>query len=97
PDFTFVRNEAAAPPQRVDAYIPLEVNLAETNPQDGRYAGLIRARRGASPGAVEAAVNAVGRAIDARDFNGRGLKLYPVGLKADLISRIPPALVALLP
>src|SRR5262249_24284769 len=29
------------------------------------------------------------------DFNSRGLKLYPVGLKADVISRIRPALVAL--
>lgn len=94
-DFTFVRNDAAAPPQRVDAYIPLEDALAQTNPKFGRYAGLIRARRGASPEAVAAAVAAVGRAIDERDFSGRGLKLYPVGLKADVISRIRPALVVL--
>jgi len=94
PDFTFVRNEAAASPQRVDAYIPLTVNLAEPDRRGG-YAGLIRARRGASPGAVAAAVDLVGRAIDARDFNSRGLKLYSVGLKADVISRIRPALVVL--
>ena len=42
-----------------------------------------------------AAVDAVGRVINARDFAGRGLKLYPAGLKADTISRIQPALVAL--
>src|SRR5262247_3582071 len=94
PDFTLVRNDASAPPQRVDAYIPIG-DLARTNPRDGGDAGLIRARHGASPAAVAAAVNAVGRAIDARDFNSRGLKLYPVGLKADVISRIRPALVAL--
>jgi putative ABC transport system permease protein len=94
PDFSFVRNDASAPPQRVDAYIPIG-DLARTDPRDGGYAGLIRARHGASPAAVAAAVNAVGRAIDARDFNSRGLKLYPVGLKADVISRIRPALVAL--
>jgi putative ABC transport system permease protein len=94
PDFTFVRNDASAPPQRVDAYIPIG-DLARTDPRDGGYAGLIRARHGASPAAVAAAVNAVGRAIDARDFNSRGLKLYPVGLKADVISRIRPALVVL--
>jgi putative ABC transport system permease protein len=94
PDFTFVRNDEAAPPQRVDAYIPLAVNLAEPNWRGG-YAGLIRARRGASPSAVAAAVGLVGRAIDARDFNSRGLKLYSVGLKADVISRIRPALVVL--
>jgi ABC-type lipoprotein release transport system permease subunit len=44
---------------------------------------------------VAAAVGSVGRAIDARDFSSRGLKLYPVGLKADVISRIRPALVVL--
>jgi putative ABC transport system permease protein len=93
-DFTFVRNDATAPPQRVDAYIPLVVNLAEPDRRGG-YAGLIRARRGVSPGAVAAAVDLVGRAIDARDFNSRGLKLYSVGLKADVISRIRPALVVL--
>ncbi len=94
PDFTFVRNDAAAPPQRVDAYIPIR-DLERTNPRQGGYAGIIRARHGASPEAVAAAVDAVSRAIDARDFNSRGLKLYPVGLKADVISRIRPALVAL--
>jgi putative ABC transport system permease protein len=95
PEFTFVRNDAAAPPQRVDAFIPFAVRLAETNPQQGAYVGLIRARRGATPNGVSAAVEAVGRAIDARDFSSRGLKLYPAGLKADVISRIRPALVVL--
>jgi putative ABC transport system permease protein len=95
PEFTFARSDAAAPPQRVDAYIPTDVDLVRENSKFGRYAGLIRARRGASPQAVAAAVAAVGRAIDERDFSGRGLKLYPVGLKADLVSRIRPALVVL--
>jgi putative ABC transport system permease protein len=39
--------------------------------------------------------DAVGRAVDARDFKGRGLKLYPVGLKADLVSSVRPALLVL--
>jgi putative ABC transport system permease protein len=94
PEFTFVRNEPAGPPQPVDAFIPFAVHLAETN-ANGAYAGFVRARRGAAPDAVAAAVDAVGRTIDARDFKGRGLKLYPVGLKADVVSRIRPALVVL--
>jgi putative ABC transport system permease protein len=95
PDFSFVRNDAAAPPQRVDAYTPFEEDLARTSPQNGGFAGLIRVRRGASPAVVAAAVDVVGRVINARDFNSRGLKLYPVGLKADVVSRIRPALVVL--
>jgi putative ABC transport system permease protein len=93
-EFSFVRNEPAGPPQRVEAYIPFAVHLAETN-TNGAYAGFVRARRGASPDAVAAAVDTVGRTIDARDFSGRGLKLYPVGLKADVVSRIRPALIVL--
>ena len=95
PDFTFVRNDAAAPPQRVDAFIPFEARLEETNAQQGGYVGIIRARNGASPAQVTAAIDAVGRVVNVRDFNSRGLKLYSVGLKADVISRIRPALVVL--
>jgi putative ABC transport system permease protein len=95
PDFSFVRNDAAAPPQRVDAYTPFEVDLGRLNPQNGGFAALIRARRGASAAVIAAVIGAIGRVIDERDFNGRGLKLYPVALKADVLSRIRPALTAL--
>lgn len=95
PGFRFVRNEPHGKAQRVDAYVTFEVHLAETDPKAGGYSGLIRARRGASPEAVAAAVDAVGRVIDARDFEGRGLKLHPVGLKADLVARARPALLVL--
>lgn len=60
-----------------------------------RRNGLIRARRGTPPQTVAAAVDAVGRAVDARDFKSRGLKLYPIGLKPDLVSGARPALLAL--
>ena len=95
PTFSFVRNASLGPPQRADACIMSSMNLAETNPSAGSYAGLIRARRGSSPQQVGAAVTAVGRAIDARDFKNRGLKLYAVGLKPDLVSRVKPALLVL--
>jgi putative ABC transport system permease protein len=86
--FSFVRNASLGPPQSADAYITLPLHLAETNPNSGSYAGLIRARRGTPRESVAAAVAAVGRAVDARDFMGRGLKLYPVGLKQDLVTPV---------
>ncbi len=95
PEFTFLRNASLGPPQRGDAFTTLNVNLAETNPSAGSYAGLIRARRGTRPEAVAAAVSAVARTVDARDFKSRGLKLYPLGLKSDLVSGIRPALLVL--
>jgi putative ABC transport system permease protein len=94
-DFVFMRNSSLGAPQPVEAYTTFNVNLAETNPSGGSYAGLVRMRPGTSPDAAVAAVNAVGRIIDARDFKSRGLKLYPVGLKSDLVARVRPALIVL--
>lgn len=93
PGFTFFRNASLGSPQRADAFVPFDVNLAETNPNGGSFAGLIRVPRGTQPATVAAAVDAVGRAVDTRDFRGRGLRLYPVGLKPDLVSGVRPALL----
>ena len=93
--FSFMRNASLGPPQRADAFIPLSVILAETNPNGGSYAGLIRVQPDLPPEAVAAAVAAVGRTIDARDFRSRGVSLYPVSLQSDLVAAIRPALVVL--
>ena len=95
PGFAFVRDEALGPAQRVDAYTTFGFNLADTRAQAATFSALIRARRGTPPAAVAAAVDAVGRVVDRQDFAGRGLRLYPVGLKADLVSRVRPALLVL--
>jgi hypothetical protein len=60
-----------------------------------KYSAIIRARHDTPSEEVAAAVGAVSRVVDARDFRGRGLKLYPVGLKADVVARIRHALVVL--
>lgn len=95
PTFEFARHSSLGPPQHADAYTTFDVSLAETPSGAGSYAGLIRARRGSSSASVASAVAAVGRVIDHRDFQSRGLSLYPVELKADLIARARPALVVL--
>jgi putative ABC transport system permease protein len=93
--FAFVRNASLGPPQPADAYTTLNVHLRDTNPGAGSYAGLVRARRGTPPETVAAAVSAVGRIVDVRDSESRGLKLYPTGLQQDLVSGIRPALLVL--
>lgn len=95
PDFRFVRNSSLGPPAGGDLYTTFSEHLAELNPGSGSYAGLIRARPGASPEAVNAAVAAVGAVIDERDFDGLGLRLYSLGAKSDLIEGVRPALVVL--
>ena len=94
-DFHFVSNDADGPAQQPDAYSNLRVSLTDPSPNLADYSALIRARPGTPAEAVAAAVDAVGRIVDARDFDGRGLKLYPVGVKADLVARVRPALLAL--
>jgi putative ABC transport system permease protein len=93
--FAFVRNASLGPPQRGDAFITFSSHLAEANPRGGSYAGLIRARHGTLPPVVNDVVDAIGRTIDKRDFQGRGLRLYPVGLKPDLVAPVRPALLVL--
>jgi putative ABC transport system permease protein len=95
PTSAFVQHASLGSPQRADAFITFDINLAETNPNAGSYAGLTRARRGESAQSVANAVDAVGRTVDARDFRSRGLKLYPVGLKPDLVAPVRPALLVL--
>jgi putative ABC transport system permease protein len=95
-DFSFARHASLGPPQSpAEAYTTFAVNLAETSPFGGSYAGLIRVRRGTPHTQVAAAVSAVGHTIDARDFENGGLSLYPIGLKADLVSGVRPALMVL--
>ena len=95
PDFRFVRHSSLGPPEAADAYITFGYDVATMPVTAGAFAGLLRARPGAAPPAVSAAVDAVGRAIDTRSFRGRGLRLYAVGLRDDLLSSVKPALLVL--
>ena len=93
--FEFLRQGSLSQSDRPDVFVTIRDVLAQTSPEAGSYAGFIRARPGTPSETVESAVAAVGRMIDERDFQGRGVKLFPVGMKADLISSVRPALVVL--
>ena len=95
PDFRFVRHSSLGPPMGADAYTTFDYHLAESDPGAGMFAGLLRARPGTPPETVAAAVGAVGRMLDRRVFQGRGLRLYPVGAKSDLVAPVRPALLVL--
>jgi putative ABC transport system permease protein len=95
PGFHFKRHSSLGPPESADAYATFETDMAATSPNSGAFAALVRARPGTTPEAFAAAVGAVGTMIDRRDFRSRGLELYPVGAKADLVARVRPALVVL--
>jgi putative ABC transport system permease protein len=95
PDFRFVHPASLGSPRGADLYTTFDLNLAETNPGAGSYSAVVRARPGTPPEALAAAVGGVGRMIDERDFQGKGVKLWSVGIKEDLVARARPALVAL--
>lgn len=94
-DFRFAAHSSLGPPEGADLYATFDYHLAEVDPFQGSWAGLIRARPGSGSEAVAQAVAAVGRLVDRRDFQGLGLRLYPVGVKSDLVARVRPALVVL--
>jgi putative ABC transport system permease protein len=94
-DFRFVRNASLGAPQPADIFVPWLTPFAEMNPGGGSLATVIRVRPGTSPERVEAAVAAVGRMLDERDHDSRGLRLYPTPAKADLIAPVRPAITVL--
>ena len=94
-DFRFVRHTSLGAPEAADAYITFPYDLATRSANAGSFAVLVRGRPGASREQVASAVAAVGRSIDERFFNKKGIGLYPVGVHEDLVSSVRPALVVL--
>ncbi len=90
PGFGFTCVTTAVP----DVYVPLD--LTKMNPESYELATVMRARHGTSPETVRQAVDAFGRAIVEREPEKRhGVKVYAVGLHADLVKQVRPALLAL--
>ncbi len=94
-EFRFVSHASMGPPQAADAYLTFDISRADARWAGLAYSGLLRARAGAPPEAVAAAVARVGATVDAR-FGKRGLRMYPVGIKPDLVGGVRPAIVVLL-
>jgi putative ABC transport system permease protein len=92
PNFAFACSTSQIP----DTYGVPAVEFAK-QPYDGFYLQtVLRARPGASPEEVRHAVEAVGQSIvEQEPVTRRGLRFYSVGLQADLIREVRPALIAL--
>lgn len=73
----------------------LPFHLAEQDPGNGSFAALMRVKPNTAAELVADAVSAAGRLIDERDHQSRGVRLYPVGLHADLVAPVRPTLFAL--
>jgi putative ABC transport system permease protein len=96
--FRFVRHANLGPPQEPDIYLPFGFHLAEQeplNPNTATFAALMRVRAGTSVEQAAAAVDAVARVVNARNHQTSPVKLYPIRLQDDLVSRIRPTLLAL--
>jgi len=93
-NFRFIMHSSLGDPQPADLYLNLRVVLADESPGSGSYAGLARIRTGVGTDQLSATLVAAAELSDTF-FDGRGLRLWAVGLKADLTERLRPALVAL--
>jgi putative ABC transport system permease protein len=77
-----------------DVYYVLDT--IKLNPEAAFLLTVVRGRRGASPSQVNQAVRAVGRAIAPQEpLERRALNLFAVGVQADLVKEVRPALMAL--
>jgi putative ABC transport system permease protein len=91
PNFNFSASET----ETIDAYLPLYDDLPAQPPLVGDWMALVRARHGASPKAVQDAVDYVSRRVDERVNNGKSRGLRAIRLQEDLVAPVRPALVAL--
>jgi len=92
PEFAFT----CWPSQPPDVYAPSPQDIATTKPDNFSAFAMIRASHDASARQVQQAVERVGQSWAERSAGNRsGLRFYAVGLQADLIKEIRPALLAL--
>jgi putative ABC transport system permease protein len=90
PDFGFTCVTAHVP----DVYVPFD--LTKLNPESYEMTTVMRAQHGTPPETVRQAVDAFGRSIVEREPERRhGVKIYAVGLQADLVKQVRPALLAM--
>src|SRR5262245_41753822 len=89
PDFGFTCVTAQIP----DVYVPFDIT--KVNPENYDFTTVMRARHGTSSGTVRQAVDAFGRSLDELARQRHDVKIYAVGLQADLVKQVRPALLAM--
>ncbi len=92
--FRFEMHASQGDPQPADLYATLQTDLATRSPRAGMFAAMARIRPGAE-GRVEAVIDAVAQQLDAEFFAHRGLRLWSIQLREDLVHGVRPALGAL--
>ena len=92
--FHFVMHRSLADPVGADIYVNNRVDLTQTSPQSGSFAGLARLRPGVLPEQLDAALAAAAQVSDDA-FDNKGLRLWAVGLQEELTEGARPALMAL--
>jgi putative ABC transport system permease protein len=95
PGFHFVRHASLGEAEGADIYTSFDYHLAERNYPEGSFAAIVRARPGTSAEVLASTIGAIGLEFDEKFMGKRGLRLYPVALKPDLVSSIRPALLIL--
>lgn len=85
PWYDLRQSSSLGSPTPAEAYLVHRVSLADQDVYSGSYAGLARVRAGTSPAALEGALARVAGEVDAH-FQDRGLRLWTVGLKEDLVA-----------
>lgn len=95
PNFRFVRQTGDRVPERADMYATLPMDLAKMSPMAGAFGAVVRKRDNVSEEAFLAAIASLGASIDREHMKGRGLKLYAVNAREDLVSAVRPALIVM--
>ncbi len=95
PDFDLRQGSSLGTPMDADAYLTLPLDLATEDVYNGSFAALARVRSDAPPGALDQALRTASAEIDTH-FRSRGLRLWTIGLREDLIGDVRRPLFAVL-
>ncbi len=93
-NFHFVAHRSLADPVGADIYTNYRVDLTQTSPGSGSFAGLALLRPEVSPDQLEAALAAAAEVSD-NFFDNKGLRLWAIRLQTELTEKARPALMAL--
>lgn len=85
-EMDFQVHSSLGTPRGGDLWFVLDVDLTTANVYSGQYAGLARIADGVGRPEVDAALARVSEAVDSEHFQSRGLRIWPVDLKEDLVA-----------
>lgn len=92
--FDFVTPTSLGSPVGAEVYVPVRMALAELDPYNGMFAGVVRTAEGVTPAAVEGTLARIADRVD-EGWSTDELRLWASPMQEELVAEVRPALLAI--